>query len=86
MRFPGWSVARLPVTGGCLLISRQFRQHRRARSSADSLETYVEKKRQGKNPRTDLAAGIKMQVVRACALLGRSDIGILWPTALCVPQ
>lgn len=40
-----------------------------------------------KNLCADPVADIKMQVVRACApLFIRLDIGVLWATALCVPQ
>lgn len=40
-----------------------------------------------KNLCADPVADIKMQAVRACAsLFIRLDIGVLWTTALCVPQ
>ena len=40
----------------------------------------------GGNLYADLTADIKMQVVHACALAGWPDMGVLWPTALCVPS
>jgi len=45
------------------------------------------RKKKNKNLCTDLVADIKMQVVRARARsLARADVGVLWPTALCVPR
>lgn len=63
-------------SGGCLLLaSWQFGID--GSVLPETLETYREGKKKRKNPRTDLAAGIKMQVVRACALL------VAGPTSVC---
>lgn len=59
----------------------------RVRHIVGPLSLFLSLEREKKNLCADPIADIKMQVVRACApLFIRLDIGVLWATALCVPQ